>query len=168
MKDKIKNYLKKNMFGFILMFLFILCDQIIKLIVKNTMELGENIKFIKNFISFEYILNAGAGFGILQGKRIFLILITLIAFIIFGYLYKDVDYKKSFFYSLGLNMIISGTIGNFIDRIFNNGLVVDYIKTDFITFPIFNFADMLLTVGVILLFIHFIFFDLKKDENNCD
>lgn len=61
---------------------------------------------------------------------------------------------------LGLSIVLAGTIGNFIDRIFHS-FVVDMFQLNFINFPIFNFADACLTVGFVFIFIGFI-----KEENN--
>lgn len=168
MKEKIINYFKKNYLAFVLIILLTIIDQVLKYLVKSNMQLNEEIPVIKNLFSLIYVLNEGAAFGILQGRTIFLILITFIAFFVFGYLAKDFDFKNNKIYTISLIMVISGTFGNFIDRIFNKGLVVDYIATKFINFPVFNFADSLLTVGIILLFIQLVFLDKKKenDENN--
>ena len=56
-------------------------------------------------------------------------------------------------------------MGNFIDRIFRNGAVVDFIKTDFISFPIFNVADICITVGAGLLILYFIL-DMINEQKN--
>ena len=66
-------------------------------------------------------------------------------------------------FCVSLAMIFGGALGNAIDRIFY-GFVVDFIETTFIDFPVFNIADIGITVGVALLMIHFIFFD--KEEND--
>jgi signal peptidase II len=69
---------------------------------------------------------------------------------------KDFDLKENTLYSVCLILIVSGTIGNFIDRIFL-GYVRDFLTFDFISFPSFNFADMCMTIGVILLMFEILF-----------
>ena len=63
-----------------------------------------------------------------------------------------------------LVLIASGAVGNMIDRVQYN-YVVDFFYFELIDFPIFNIADMALTVGVILLFIQYIFFDREEKES---
>ncbi|MER2181001.1 MAG: signal peptidase II, partial [Desemzia incerta] len=58
--------------------------------------------------------------------------------------------------------ILAGTIGNFIDRL-RLQYVVDMVKLEFINFPIFNLADSLLSVGVVLLVIY-VFADERKEK----
>ena len=78
--------------------------------------------------------------------------ITVVALLIYGYLYKDCNFKNLFIYSVALSLIVGGTFGNFIDRVFKDGKVTDFL--DFIIFgydfPIFNVADMCLVIGVFL------------------
>ena len=62
-----------------------------------------------------------------------------------------------------LMLMFAGALGNAIDRIFR-GYVVDFIETTFISFPVFNIADIAITVGAVLLIIYILFFD--KTENN--
>ena len=71
-------------------------------------------------------------------------------------------------------MIISGALGNLIDRLFL-GYVRDFVKLDFVDFAIFNVADSAITIGTILFFIYFIFIDKetalvkpKKFDNQSD
>ena len=71
---------------------------------------------------------------------------------------KDFDLKNNFLYSISLILMISGTLGNFIDRVFR-GEVIDFLHFIFFKydFPIFNVADICLTIGVILLAISVLF-----------
>lgn len=132
-------------------------DQITKTIVLNKREtINGYIPVIKNFIGITYHENQGAAWGIFSGKKWLLIIITFVAFGMFGYMMKYFDLKKYPLYSVALTLLISGTIGNFIDRIFRTG-VIDFIKTLFVDFPIFNFADMCLTCGVACIIIDMLF-----------
>lgn len=68
---------------------------------------------------------------------------------------------------ISLNMIIAGGIGNWIDRVFRNGLVVDYIEIKLFNFAVFNFADICITLGVAFILIYILFIekrDGKKEE----
>ena len=126
----------------------ILLDQITKYYVAHNFIQGARQKVIDGFFYLTYVRNTGAGFSILQGQRWVFIILTFIALPLFIYLYvkSDPGHKLERFAYL---LLISGTIGNFIDRVLY-GSVVDFL--DFIIFgydfPVFNVADIFITVGV--------------------
>ena len=126
----------------------ILLDQITKYYVAHNFIQGARQKVIDGFFYLTYVRNTGAGFSILQGQRWVFIILTFIALPLFIYLYvkSDPGHKLERFAYL---LLISGTIGNFIDRVVY-GSVVDFL--DFIIFgydfPVFNVADIFITVGV--------------------
>lgn len=120
--------------------------------------------FIEGFISFQYIINTGAGWSILSNHTIFLTIFTGI--LIAGLIFVIIKFKpKSWLYTISLALIISGAIGNFIDRIILGG-VRDFICLDFIKFPIFNLADTFLTIGAILICVWILFFTKKEHSQN--
>lgn len=137
----------------ILSIIFLIIDQITKILVVNSLVPGENIEIIKNIFSIIYTNNTGAAFSILLGKRIFLIVVAiLIIGILLYYIKKNkVDGKLNI---IAFSLIIGGSLGNLIDRIVR-GYVVDFIsiKLGSYNFPIFNIADTLIVVGVFLLLI---------------
>lgn len=112
-------------------------------------------------INLTYLENRGAAFGILQNKRIFFLLITVaIVLYLLYYFYKS--YKTNpMILNIGLAMIISGALGNFYDR-FVNGYVVDFIEFSFINFPVFNIADIFVTLGCALMIIYILFIHEDK------
>ncbi|WP_297281126.1 signal peptidase II [uncultured Anaerococcus sp.] len=117
-----------------------------------------------SLLNFTYLENRGAAFGILQDSRIFFIILTIV---IVGYLlyYFIKNYRTNMpILNLALAFIISGALGNFYDRLLN-GYVVDFIEFAFVNFPIFNFADILVTVGSILVIIYLIFFEESEKKN---
>lgn len=138
--------------GILLIISLVALDQISKLLIVRHLTLDSNITIIKNFFYITSHRNTGAAWGIFEGKLWFLILVTIFALAIFAYLMKDFDLKKNTVYSISLILMISGTLGNFIDRIFR-GEVVDFLRFIIFkyNFPIFNIADTCLTIGVILL-----------------
>ena len=137
----------------ILSIIFLIIDQITKILVVNSLVPGENIEIIKNIFSIIYTNNTGAAFSILLWKRIFLIVVAiLIIGILLYYIKKNkVDGKLNI---IAFSLIIGGSLGNLIDRIVR-GYVVDFIsiKLGSYNFPIFNIADTLIVVGVFLLLI---------------
>ncbi|AJD32421.1 MULTISPECIES: signal peptidase II [Clostridium] len=141
--------------GIIILILGIVLDRISKIWALNTLASGKDIVIIKNLFSLSYLENRGAAFGIFQNRLIFLSLITVI--VILGVAYFIVKYKPtSKLLKISLSLIISGAIGNLIDRIYYK-FVVDFIMLhykDVYFFPTFNVADTLVVIGTILLAIY--------------
>ncbi len=136
-------------------------DQIIKIIVVNNLKPVSSVEFIPNLVSFTYVENKGAAFGILANARwVFILFTILIIIALFVYIIKKKINSKLFITSAIL--IIGGGIGNLVDRIFL-GYVVDFIKISFFP-PAFNFADCCVTIGAVLMVIYLLFFTDFKDE----
>lgn len=133
--------------------LIILLDQGTKLWITEALPYSSHSPVVHTVIDqFLYIThhhNYGASWGLFQGQTVFFIVVTLIALSVFVFFAKDMAFKAKPVYSVGLTLLIAGTIGNFIDRIVH-GYVIDFIDTYIFTydFPIFNVADMALTVGM--------------------
>ena len=137
----------------------IVLDQFVKAYVVQNIALGEVKTWIPNFVSLTYLQNRGAAFSMLQDQQWFFTVITLVVMAgAIWYLHKHLD--DSLWTVLGLMLIISGGLGNFIDRV-SQGFVVDMFHLDFVNFAIFNVADSYLTVGVIVLMIA-----MLKEEMN--
>ena len=120
-------------------------DQLSKYFVSKGISLGQSIPVVKNVFHITYILNTGAAFGIFKDKAIIFIIAAIIAivFILISWRYKANRQTE-----IALALILSGAIGNLIDRI-RLGAVIDFL--DFRIWPVFNIADSAITVGVILL-----------------
>ena len=143
--------MKRKVSIFISILLLIALDQVVKWYVVKEIPLGGMRRFIPKVVSLTYLKNSGAAFSMLENQQWFFAIITLIAMgAAFVYLYRHI--KGSLWLLLGLTLIISGGIGNFIDRV-RQGFVVDMFHLDFMNFAIFNVADSYLTVGVFLLLI---------------
>ena len=146
--------------------IFVLIDQIIKILVSNYITYNTDIEIISNFFYLTNVHNDGAAFSAFAGNLIFLIIMTIISLCIVYYFFvRDKELK-------GLNlfivsMLIGGIIGNFIDRIIH-GYVIDYLR--FIIFkyqyPIFNFADTCIVISVMLLLIISFKEDLWKNTKS--
>ncbi|WP_372630777.1 signal peptidase II [Cohnella sp.] len=127
-----------------------LIDYASKKIISRTVELDtERIPVIGDFFMITHIRNRGAAFGMLQEQRLFFIVITTIVVIgILWYLHRS--YRTGTVLLLSaLATILGGAVGNFLDRALY-GEVVDFLQFNFgsYTFPIFNFADTAICVGV--------------------
>lgn len=135
----------------------VLVDQITKLLAAGNMALYDSVTVIPHVFSFTYIHNYGAAWGLFSEHRwVFLILtgIALIVLPILLYRYRHLP----FLFGFSLSLIIGGAIGNMIDRLFR-GYVIDFLEFTFIDFPVFNVADICVTVGTILMFIYIVFLD---------
>ena len=144
----------------ILSILFVIADQVVKMWIVNNFSLHEGMEFIKGIVSILYVRNTGAAWGMFEGKMVFFYLITAVAVGTLLYLmFKEKG--KSKLLLTAYSLILAGAVGNFIDRI-RLGYVVDMFKFEFIDFPIFNVADICLTIGVIFLFYYVIFKEQSK------
>ena len=141
--------------------ILLIIDQISKLLINTKMTLNQEIVLIPKLLSILYVKNTGAAFSILQDNTIFLTVINAL-FIIVLHLFIKREKNISKFSCLSLGLIMGGMFGNLIDRIIHHG-VNDFIYISLIDFPVFNIADMGITIGVILLLISFI---IEKRSNN--
>lgn len=137
-------------------------DQYTKYFISSNFTLGEGTDFIKGFIDIQYIHNTGGAWGILSGNTWVLLSLTIIVMLILITLLLKVGMKSKLLF-WAVSLIISGGIGNLIDRVFRNGNVVDFLHFEFFpTFPIFNIADIAVVVGAGLLILYFVI-DTVKD-----
>lgn len=162
---KIKNYLQYIWLLFAAVMVGI--DRLTKWLVASNLELNNTIHIIKvgdtEVLNIYYCLNNGAAFSKLSGQTILLIVITSI--VILGLLFLMVTKRvKRPVYMAAVSLIIGGGIGNLIDRIFNNGLVIDFIDFRIINFPIFNFADICAVCGAGLLMIMVIVDEVREKK----
>jgi signal peptidase II len=119
----------------------IILDQLSKYFVKKFFMQPVTLT---SFFSIVTIQNSGAGFGVLQGKRFFLIIISLVVITLILLYYKNIEH--TLMPQLLWALILGGAVGNFIDRLFV-GTVTDFLNVTF--WPAFNIADASITIGVI-------------------
>lgn len=134
------------------------CDQATKQIAQNTLPIYHIFSYLGDTIRLQHVRNTGAAFSIgadlpanvrwwifVVGQGVFLLFL-------FGYLFRHANQHHSQFY--GFALILGGGLGNFLDRIFRDGAVVDFLNVGFgnvIRTAVFNVADMAITGGLILL-----------------
>ncbi len=146
---------------YILTIIIFIIDQITKSIISTYLKLNESIEIIKNFFYINYINNKGASWGILSNSRILLIILSLIAIVILlRYMNTFKKNKRNLF---GFAFLLGGILGNLADR-----LLFGYVK-DFLSFkifnydfPVFNFSDVFIVCGVLILIISI----LKGEDKN--
>lgn len=139
----------------------LLIDQISKVLISMFLEINEQVVILSNFFSFYFIENYGAAWSILSGKVNLLIIASILALIIiYRYMY---NFKKNRRNNLAFGFIIGGIFGNLIDRIFL-GYVRDFLSFNIFgyKYPVFNFADTFIVIGVFLL----IFAIIKGEDRN--
>ena len=143
----------------------VLIDQWTKWLVLKNMELGERISLWDPWFGLLSHRNRGAAWGMLEGKMWLFTIITLIVIAGIVYFFHKEAKGKPFF-QISLMVLLGGAIGNFIDRLFR-GEVVDFVDVLIpimnYNFPIFNVADVALTVSVVMLFIAMLL-DEKKEK----
>ena len=175
-------FYKSNIWIFIILFLFDIIskqvflyiyggwEEVLKVVANNSYF--ETIPFIPGFMSFQFLLNYGAAFGMGGNlddiiRRILLIGISLVMTCLFVgyYIWK---YKKLNRVYKGLIMALTaGAFGNLIDRCFYpDGAVIDFLKFDFMNFATFNVADSVLVVTIIIFVIYFIYDMVKHGDKN--
>ena len=149
----------------IIVLIIIALDQISKYWVVNNIGLTDSITVIPDVIDFVYVKNTGAAFSFLANKTYGIILLSCVsvAFCIAVVWFMIKKKPKNKLLTISLALMLSGAIGNVIDRIFR-GYVVDFIETTFINFPVFNVADIAITIGAVLVIIFVLFFD--RDRNS--
>jgi len=145
-----KKYFNNKFNYFAIIFIFSALDQFSKIYI----NLNLNKLLNKDLLIFtiEFVRNYGAAFNILSGSRFFLSFISVISTIILSYFIFIRENKLINKY--GLSFILAGSIGNGIDRILN-GYVIDFIKIKSIDFPVFNIADIVINIGVLILMISY-------------
>ncbi len=138
-------------------------DFITKVIVSKNMLLYQTIEIIDGVFSLTYIRNKGMAWGMLQNQRwIFIALTVLIVAAIIIYAIKSK--RLLTLEKIGITLLLSGAIGNLIDRIFYPEGVIDFLQLEFIDFPIFNIADIAVCLGAAAIIIYVIFFEQKKER----
>lgn len=131
----------------------IIVDQITKFLASIYLD---NIDIIPGFFSLTYVENKGAAWGILNNSTIVLVGISVIVLLLISkYISSTIEFTKLSVVSYGL--LIGGIFGNLIDRIFR-GFVIDFFNFNILGyhFPVFNIADTMIVIGVILMFIEVI------------
>ena len=154
------------MFIIIIIVAIIALDQWSKWAIKTSFNLYQPKPVIQDLLHFTYVTNDGMAFGLSfpGGKHVLLIMTILLTGFIVGFLWKEKNGHPLIKY--GLALILSGAIGNLIDRLLY-GKVVDFLDLMIGNFHwyIFNIADSSVTIGMILFIIHSIYIEQKKTND---
>lgn len=121
------------------------------------------LKIIPGFFHLVEHHNFGVAWSNFENNVFILYVVPIIALIVFGCFFTKADFKSKKFYSIGLALMIAGTLGNFIDRI-SFGYVIDFLQFIFgsYVYPTFNIADSSLVIGIIMFAIDILFFEDRR------
>lgn len=142
----------------------IAADQITKMSISSTFEVGESVQVIPGLLDFTYVQNRGAAFGMFADQRWIFLAVTAIMLIVIAIFWAK-GFINHFTGTIAAVLLMAGGIGNMIDRIWL-GYVVDFIDiSPLFDFAVFNVADCCVTVGAVFLGIYILFFmDNKKAD----
>lgn len=152
---------RKIVFSATTIVFIVVLDQLVKKIIVSNLFPSESIPILKNFLHITYVKNTGILFGLLKGYNFIFILISIIAIVfIFLFFYF---FRSGFYTQVSLVLISAGALSNLIDRL-TRGHIVDFI--DLRVWPVFNIADICITIGAIILTIEIFKSFSNKSENN--
>ncbi len=163
--SKVCNYI----IALLIIALLVALDQVSKYLAVQFLSAaqgGSDLVLWKGVFCLHYLENYGAAFGMLQGKKLFLVMITALIFGFVLWFYGRIPTgEKRFLAMRGLCLfVMAGAVGNFIDRIIL-GYVVDFFYFELINFPVFNVADIYVSCSVVLFLILFLFYYKDEDLN---
>jgi len=142
---------------YLIFILGMLLDYVTKIWAIDTLKGKADITVIEGFFDFSYLENRGAAFGIFQGRVYLLAFVSMIIMAVLFVMYQKTK-KKTKLLTISTALILTGAIGNLIDRL-RYGFVVDFISWHWKNtyyFPTFNVADIFITVGTGLLILYII------------
>lgn len=153
--------IKKNISIIIISFLIIFFDQLTKILVIKNFQLYESLSIFP-FFNLTFVVNYGFAFGFLNNPSLNQIIVILVIFSIIAYFLYLLIKTQDRFFRFSLILVISGAIGNFIDRILY-GFVIDFIDIYLGSYhwPAFNLADSSITLGFILIMFNILFLNKK-------
>ena len=140
-------------------------DQWSKWLVKSSFNLYQSKPVIQDFFHLTYVTNEGMAFGLALpgGKHVLLVMTLLLTGFIVGFLWKEKEGHPLAKY--GLALILSGAVGNLIDRIIHGTVVdfMDFMIGDFHWY-IFNVADSAVTIGMVLFIYYSLLLEKKRSK----
>ena len=142
----------------------LLFDLLTKEFIAMAIPMYEIRPFIGGLFNFTHYENTGAAWSIFAGNQAFLIIISVVFVLLIGIFYFF-ERKNGALFHIGTALILGGAVGNMVDRVFL-GFVRDFIQFDFWrSFPVFNVADIALTIGVVLVVLFYFLNIFKRGKN---
>lgn len=169
MPMKGKNNLKRNAAALAAALLLCVIDQLTKYLVSSRMQLGEVIPLIRGVFQLRYIRNEGMAWSLLEGKQIVFVILTPVVMFFLIKLFLCLPEEKKYSPIRVIVVFLSaGAMGNLIDRIWGGevlfkGGVVDFFDFCLIEFPVFNVADIYVSISVVVLLFLMLFYYKEED-----
>lgn len=152
-------------------------DQWTKYLTVKFLSDGHEAKFIGDAVVFSYMQNRGMAWGFFQNNQVLFSILTLLAISVIVFLYVRTPWEAEYRpIRIAEVMLVGGAIGNLIDRIFRadggdgrlfHGFVVDMIFVKAINFPVFNVADVFVSLAFVFMLILLIFVYNEEEFNKC-
>ncbi len=133
--------------------LLIVLDQLSKAWARSQLVPGSHLTLVPGLVDFTLVYNQGAAFGILEGAR-WLFVVIAACFVLVALVYLARREHGGWLDVVAISLICAGAVGKLIDRILIPAGVTDFIEATFIEFPVFNIADICVTLGCALLVVH--------------
>lgn len=152
--------------GAVAALLLIFADQFTKQLAVQGLKGQEPVVWLRGVFELHYLENHGAAFGVMQGKKLFFVLITVVLMLFLIYAFGRIPFRRRFYPLHTICIVLfAGAVGNFIDRIVHD-YVIDFFYFSLIDFPIFNVADIYVTcaVAAFVLVILFYYKEAELDE----
>jgi signal peptidase II len=156
---------KQNILVLFIITINFLLDRISKIWIINFFSSGQNEYYINPFLNFILIWNKGIAFGFFDSENLTYHMISLVIFIILGFIVYMIITSNKIFEKICLSILLGGALGNFFDRLYYQA-VPDFIDLHYNNFHwfVFNVSDISITIGIILLLIN----ELIKGKEKTD
>ncbi len=138
-------------------------DQFTKYYISNNFVMAETKPLIPHVLGITYVYNTGGAWGMLKDQTWLLLSVTIVIMLVcIALLLKFGVKNKLMFWAITL--ILSGGVGNMIDRIFRGGKVIDFFDLLFMEYPVFNVADCAIVIGAGMLLLYFLIDMIKESK----
>lgn len=159
----VKSKAKSMLYFTIGVIVLILLDQVTKQAAQNLLQEKDAFPIIPGVFELQYLENRGSAFGMLQGKRSLFLVMAGLMLLFIPYVYYKIPLTKRFVYLRVIAVLfLAGAVGNAVDRVVH-GYVIDFFYFSLIDFPVFNVADIYVTVSTFLLIVLILFYYRDED-----
>ena len=156
--------MRKGLLYAVIAVALVILDQVVKVLVRTYIPLGTSVGFLPGIMDLTYVQNTGAAFSLFREHTWLLALISAVASVVLVVLLIRRVFSSTAANVL-LSVVLSGAVGNLIDRLFL-GYVTDMFKTTFMNFDVFNVADICLVCGIIALCVYVAFFESREKKED--
>mgnify|MGYP005836941609 FL=1 len=156
--------MRKGLLYAVIAVALVILDQVVKVLVRTYIPLGTSVGFLPGIMDLTYVQNTGAAFSLFREHTWLLALISAVASVELVVLLIRRVFSSTAANVL-LSVVLSGAVGNLIDRLFL-GYVTDMFKTTFMNFAVFNVADICLVCGIIALCVYVVFFESREKKED--